>query len=66
MKSIYRDRLRKLKHYLKLSVIAKEIGIPSSTLSLFMKDQAYNYVLSVNKLEQLLDRIDDVLSECIL
>lgn len=66
MKHIYRDRLRKLKKYIKLSVIAKDCGIPSNLLSLFMKDKAYDYVLSVNKLNVLMDKIDIILNECML
>ena len=62
MKSTYRDRLRIMKKYIKLSVIAKEVGIPKNLLSLFMKFDAYDYVLSVDKLEALLNRIDNVLS----
>ena len=65
MKSMYRDRLRNLKRYIKVSVIAKEVGIPSNLLSLFMKSQAYDYTLSIDKLDLLMRHIDNILRECI-
>lgn len=62
MKSSYRDRLRMMKKYIKISVIAKDCGIPSNLLSLFMKSDAYDYCLSIEKLESLINRIENVLS----
>lgn len=66
MKSFYRERLRNFKKYIKISILAKEVGIPSNLLSMFMKSPAYDYCLSLAKLEKLDAYIVDILEGYIL
>lgn len=58
MKSYYRSRLRIMKKYVKLSVLAKEYGISKSTLSMFMKDDNYNYYMSEELLKNFIDFVE--------
>lgn len=62
MKSFYREWLRNVQMYVKISKLAKEVGIRQNLLSLFMKDSAYDYCLSVQKLQLLHDHIVETLS----
>lgn len=52
-KDQYRSLLNDIKSYIKLSYFADEIGLSRTTLSLFLKDSAYNYMISVNRLDEL-------------
>ena len=56
-KNAYRTLLKKYQKYLKLSSFCEEVGISKTTLSLFMKDEAYNYCLSISKLDNLYNNI---------
>lgn len=58
-----RDLLIELKPFIKLNTFAKMVGIHSSTLSLFMRDQAHYYAISQNKLDQMVKLILDFMSE---
>lgn len=55
-KSYYRDLLIELKPFLKLTNFARMAEIEPSALSMFMKGQAYDHMISVEKLS-LLERI---------
>lgn len=52
-KNAYRTLLRKYQKYLKLTAFCDLAGVNQTTLSLFMKGEAYDYCLSISKLETL-------------
>lgn len=52
-KNDYRSFFANVKPFIKLAYFIKRAGIPSSAMSLFMKDEAYNYVLSLERLNGL-------------
>lgn len=52
-KSYYRDLFIELKPFLKLSYFCKLAGIEPSALSMFMKDEAYDHMISIEKLAAL-------------
>ena len=60
-KSSYRDFLIECKPFIKLSVFAKMIDLNPSTLSLFMKSDNNDYMISVDKLQELIDLIVDTM-----
>lgn len=60
-KSSYRDFLIECKPFIKLSVFAKMIDLNPSTLSLFMKSDNNDYMISVDKLQELTDLIVDTM-----
>ncbi len=62
MKSLLRQRLRNLQKYVKITVLAEEFGISKVNLSRFLKGPEYDYYLSVDKLEALVDYIENTLA----
>lgn len=52
-KSYYRDLFIELKPFLKLSYFCKLADIKPSALSMFLKDSAYDHMISVEKLSSL-------------
>lgn len=56
-KSLIRTSLNNLKLYIKLGVIADEFGINRSTLSMFLKSDAYDYQLSLYKANEFYDYV---------
>lgn len=56
-KEFYRAKFISMKPYIKLSKYAEECGIYKTTLSKFMKDSAYNDLLSISKLDNLYNYI---------
>lgn len=61
-KEFYRAKFISMKPYIKLSKYCEECGIYKTTLSKFMKDSAYDDVISVNKLDNLYMHIVNNLS----
>lgn len=57
-KSYYRDLLRKYQIYVKLTVFAKEFGLSQPNLSMFMKGEAFDYCISLEKLSDFVAYID--------
>ena len=62
MKSIYRDRLRSFQKYVKITVLAAEFGINKVNLSRFLKGPEYDYYISLEKLESLVQYIENTLA----
>ena len=60
-KNEFRSYFAKCKKYVKISVLAKEIGISQSNLSYFMKDSAYDALISIDKLALLENHISETL-----
>ena len=60
-KSYIRDFLIECKPFIKLSVFAKMVDLNPSTLSLFMKSPANDYMISIEKLEQLRSIIEETM-----
>lgn len=58
-KSYYFDFLTECKPFIKLSVFARMVGLNPSTLSLFLRSRDNEYMISVDKLQQLVDLISD-------
>lgn len=56
-KNYYRTTLNSYKKYIKLSNFALDVGISKSTLSTFMRGEPYNFVLSTEKLDSLINAI---------
>lgn len=52
-KSYFRDLFIELKPFLKLSTFARMAEIEPSALSMFMKNSAYDHMISVEKLSRL-------------
>lgn len=61
-KSEIRDLLIELKPFVKLNFFAKACGISSSSLSLFMRDSSYNYTISQERLDDMVDLILSTMS----
>ena len=62
MKSFYRQWLRNVQKYVKIGKLAAEVGVRQNLLSLFMKSDAYDYCISVEKFQLVHDQIVSVLS----
>ena len=58
-KSYYRTSLKRLKKKVKLGIFADEVGIPRSSLSMFLKSKEFDYQISLDKLERLHSLIVD-------
>lgn len=61
-KSWYRTSLNNIKSHVKLGVFADDIGLSRSTLSLFLKDEKFDYQISVEKLDTLYKEIKNYTS----
>ncbi len=64
-KASYRSYFAKCKKYVKISVLAKEIGISQSNLSYFMKNSAYDALISIDKLHALEMHISNTLKKIV-
>lgn len=58
MKSMFRDRLRILQHYVKLGILADEFGLSRTSLSRFMKNENFDYCISETTLYQFINFIE--------
>lgn len=56
-KEFYRAKFISMRPYIKISNYAEEVGIYKTTLSKFLKDSAYNDLLSIQKLDTLYNHI---------
>lgn len=56
-KSYCRTSLHVLKRYVKLGVLADEFGLPRTTLSMFMKDDRYDYQISQERINEFIQFI---------
>lgn len=56
-KNEIRDYLRTMQTMLKMNYFIKLVGIPQPNFSRFMKSEFNNYIISLEKLEKLLDVI---------
>lgn len=65
LKSVYRERLRKLKDYIKLGKISEEFGLTHNTLSAFINSDKNDYMISEEKLHDLCLFIDNKILELI-
>lgn len=64
-KQEFRAYFAECKKYVKISVLAKEIGISQSNLSYFMKDSAYDALISLEKLISLENHIQNTLEKIV-
>ena len=64
-KSDFRSYFAKCKKYIKFNPILNEIGINQSAFSKFMKNDFFDYEISINKLTLLYTAVNDVLSSLI-
>lgn len=64
-KAYYRSYFAQCKKYVKISVLAKEIGISQSNLSYFMKNSAYDALISIEKLNALEMHISNTLKKIV-
>lgn len=62
-KEYYRAEFNKLKKYLKLSHFATDCGIAYSNLSWFMKNNAYDHYMSIDKCDILLNYIKNYFNQ---
>lgn len=56
-----RTALNSMSCYVKLSVLAKEFGLSKSTLSMFLKGSAYDYMISDEKINAFVTYVTDTL-----
>lgn len=57
----YRFYFAKIQKFIKLRQIYEPMGIHPSTFSRFMKGEAYDYVISIDKLEMIYDGVQKTL-----
>lgn len=60
-KSYYRDLFRELKPFLKLSTFCKIVNLNPSTLSLFLRSPANDYMISYDTLARLENAVHEFL-----
>ena len=65
VKSMYRDRLRKLMEYIKISKLCEEFGLTRNTLSAFLKSSDNDYMISEERLHDLCLFIENRISELV-
>ncbi|MEG2329490.1 hypothetical protein [Anaerorhabdus sp.] len=56
IKESYRSEIERLSHFVKISVVCKEVGISQSAMSYFLKQRRYE-LLSVNKLQSFMNYV---------
>lgn len=59
MKHSYREYFANVKKYVKMKPFLKEAGITESNFSMFMKGEAYDWCMSVEKLNILKNLIEE-------
>lgn len=65
LKSMYRDRLRRLQEFIKITKLSEEFGLKYNTLSAFLKSEKNDSMVSEEKLHDLCLYIDQRILELI-
>lgn len=61
-KSVYRAYLLEVKPFIKINAFCKMLGINQSAVSMFIKDSAYDHMVTAEKLNDLCNLIQEFCS----